>query len=46
MKNLLYNIQINLLLLYEKFCYKYCKKCGEIQIEGDCDFCDSIKKIT
>lgn len=40
--NLLYNLKINLLLLYEKFCYNYCKVCGEIMIGGECDFCESI----
>jgi len=37
--DILYNLKIDLLLLYEKFCYKYCRKCGEIVFDGECDFC-------
>lgn len=38
--SLLDKVIINIYYIYEQLTNTYCDHCGEITIDGECDFCD------
>lgn len=38
---LCYRLKLNYWLLLDRLTFRRCKKCDEITIDGECDFCDN-----